>query len=163
MGNNTSSRTHESGVLRVRAKRVLERFPAESIPDFHGRCLDVEQFLKDIRRFNPRIEFYQSVGQMIWDIKWDSIPHKDWDRPQCVIWIRAYLIKKIRIQSQLASKIACRFCEAGNWLICMEKKDWIHICRVDGTSQGAGGLSIWRRIEELKEKGLIDEDICQCK
>ncbi|KAF8867194.1 hypothetical protein BDZ45DRAFT_734457 [Acephala macrosclerotiorum] len=143
-----------------RVAQVLERLPGETEADFQAHCLTAEQFLTGVC-VNPGIEVYKIYGHFR-NIKWDSIPDKDWNRHQCIIWIRTYLMEKICLPAQMATEMTDRFYDGGNWLICMGRQDWVKLCWMEGCFQSVGGHSLWKRIEKLKEQGLIDGGGTNC-
>lgn len=132
---------------------ILDRLPHETDSSYSSRQADIETFIQYSTFFskNPKAispSDYQSLGTMLAEITWDSIPSKEWSLLRCRLWIRAYLIAKLNRGLKDATVMADGFVENGQWLVCMGIKDWVALCPV-------GGRSIWRLVEGYRAEGLI--------
>jgi hypothetical protein len=123
--------------------RVLERLPEETEDCYQARCAEIADLVANSSFFSGNIS-----DELLAQIKWDTIPSKDWNLFRCRLWIRTYLIHKLNEHFRDATKTADRSVENGHWLVYMGLEDWIKLCRI-------GERSIWRLLEEYKVEGFI--------
>lgn len=151
MGNRTSALTPP------RVFPPLDSLPKESFLTYYNRNRIYSEISQQDLSPNSSGRAYLLDGIRTYGINEDSIPSSAWTRTQCMFWIKYFLEAKLALPKRTSTLMACGFTASGDFLVRMEKQDWEDMYR--GFEQRYAWLSLWARLEEIKEKGLVGEEV----